>query len=74
MVQFHDPYVDSVELSGDRLRSVDLAEALPTADCVVVVTDHSTIDWDLVASRAPCIVDTRNALRGRAVVGRLWRL
>jgi UDP-N-acetyl-D-glucosamine dehydrogenase len=73
-VQFHDPFIDSLDLSGVRLCSVDLAEALPAADCVVVVTDHSNIDWDRVATQASCIVDTRNALRGRAVRGRLWRL
>jgi UDP-N-acetyl-D-glucosamine dehydrogenase len=73
-VLFHDPHIDSIELAGGRLFSVDLAQALPTADCVVVVTDHSRIDWDLVATEAACIVDARNALRGRAVRGRLWRL
>jgi UDP-N-acetyl-D-glucosamine dehydrogenase len=45
------------------LVAVDLAEALPRADCVVITTDHSSYDWETLASRARLIVDTRNALR-----------
>ena len=34
------------------------------ADCVVIVTDHSTLDYGKVAASAKLIVDTRNALKG----------
>ncbi len=73
-VRYHDPFIESVTLPGGTLRSVPLAESLGDADCVVVLTDHSVIDWDLVARGATPIVDTRNAMRGRDVRGRLWRL
>jgi UDP-N-acetyl-D-glucosamine dehydrogenase len=71
---YHDPHVESLQVGGRFLHSVDLAEGLQRADCTVVITDHSAIDWDLVAARASCVVDTRNVLRGRTVRGRLWRL
>lgn len=46
-----------------RLTSVDLDEALPEADCVIVTTDHSSYDWEAIARVARLIVDSRNALR-----------
>jgi UDP-N-acetyl-D-glucosamine dehydrogenase len=33
------------------------------ADCVVVVTDHSGVDYAAIVDRAKLIVDTRNALK-----------
>jgi len=37
---------------------------LQRADCVVIVTDHSQIDYRQVTRLAPLIIDTRNALNG----------
>ena len=34
------------------------------ADCVVVVTDHSSFDYAKLVDRAKLIVDSRNALKG----------
>lgn len=61
-VRFHDAHTDS---AGEPLRSIALTdEALNSADCVIIVTDHSEIDYKRVCSLAPLIVDTRNALNG----------
>ena len=32
-------------------------------DCVVIVTDHRTIDYDMLVAAAPLIIDTRNAIK-----------
>jgi UDP-N-acetyl-D-glucosamine dehydrogenase len=71
-VSYHDPFVAEVsfedahtEGSGAPLQSVELTdEALKQSDCVVIVTDHSPIDYERVTSLAKLIVDTRNALSG----------
>ena len=34
---------------------------LEEVDCVVIVTDHSSYDWERIADKARLIVDTRNA-------------
>jgi UDP-N-acetyl-D-glucosamine dehydrogenase len=60
-VDYHDPYVPSLRLGEGRRRSVPLEEA-HRYDCTVVVTDHSQVDYELLADRAPSVVDTRNAL------------
>lgn len=66
-VSYHDPYVGSLRREGIDLDSAPLTDAaLAAADCVVVVTDHSAFDWNHIGATARLIVDTRNALKGRA--------
>jgi UDP-N-acetyl-D-glucosamine dehydrogenase len=56
-----------VDEDGEHLHSVPLtAASVAKADCVVIVTDHSTIDYGLLAAHARCVVDTRNVLARRA--------
>ena len=63
-VSYHDPYVPSFEEDGHRFASVPLdAKTLAAADCVMIVTDHSSLDYELIRQHARSIVDTRNALR-----------
>ena len=66
-IAYHDPYVPAFRHDGFELASVDeLEPALGEADCVVIVTDHATYDWDEVRRLAPVVVDTRNALHNSA--------
>jgi UDP-N-acetyl-D-glucosamine dehydrogenase len=63
LVSYHDPYVPTLRADGIDLQSVPLgADALAAADCAIIVTDHSSVDYGLVARHARAIVDTRNAL------------
>lgn len=63
-VTYSDPYVPSVSLDSRRIESHPVEEMVPQADCVVIVTDHSAVDYGYVAREAKLIVDTRNALKG----------
>jgi UDP-N-acetyl-D-glucosamine dehydrogenase len=66
-VAYHDPHVARFTEDGHAFASVPLtAESLAAADCVIVVTDHTAIDFDLVRRHARVVVDTRNALRRTA--------
>jgi UDP-N-acetyl-D-glucosamine dehydrogenase len=63
-VSFHDPWVSAAELNGSTVRSSPLtAETLKQADGVVILTNHSKVDYDLILRHAPLIVDTRNQYR-----------
>src|SRR5437868_528983 len=70
--RYHDPFVARVSFDdahtqdgGDPLQSIPLTdEELRASDCVVIVTDHSQINYKRVTELAPLIVDTRNALNG----------
>ena len=63
-VRYHDPYVPEVDHDGPVRKSVPLSrEELRGADCVVIATDHSNLDYGLISKEARRVVDTRNALR-----------
>lgn len=62
-VAYHDPLVPECTAAGKTLRSQDLAQALGWADCVVIMTDHGSIDWNAVVAGARRVVDTRNATK-----------
>jgi UDP-N-acetyl-D-glucosamine dehydrogenase len=69
-VVYHDPYVPTFREDGIEHSSVELSDALlKRCDAVVIVTDHSSIDYQRLVNRASLIVDTRNATR-RATPGR----
>jgi UDP-N-acetyl-D-glucosamine dehydrogenase len=36
-------------------------EVIAGLDCVLIVTDHTRVDYDLVVEHARLVVDTRNA-------------
>lgn len=60
-VRFHDPHVPSIFHNGHALKSEpDAMEAVASADCVIVVTDHSVYDWPAIYRDARALVDTRN--------------
>ena len=64
-VEYHDPYVARVEVAGRLLTSVPLDDRrLAGADCVIIATDHTSVDYKRVVDLAPLVVDTRNATRG----------
>jgi len=62
-VTYHDPFIPALDEDGEHLESVPLTpEAVAASDCVVIVTDHSVLDWAMIRDRAPAIVDTRNVI------------
>ena len=63
-VTYTDPHVPSVKVDGEIKFSIDATEGLAHADCGVIITNHTTFDYDALLRAAPMIVDTRNALRG----------
>jgi UDP-N-acetyl-D-glucosamine dehydrogenase len=63
VVSFTDPYVHSLQSQNTVLESQDLLEGVRSADCVVIVTDHSNVDYSAVVEHSKIIVDTRNALK-----------
>jgi UDP-N-acetyl-D-glucosamine dehydrogenase len=62
-VSYHDPHVPCFREDGKEYRSVALTpQAVAAADCVMIVTDHSLIDYGMIRATAQLVVDTRNAL------------
>ncbi|MCL2818612.1 MAG: nucleotide sugar dehydrogenase, partial [Actinomycetia bacterium] len=66
-VRYHDPYVAHYIQSGKEVHSVPLSiEEVRAADCVLVLTGHSGVDYDMVRDNASLIFDTRNVYAGHA--------
>jgi UDP-N-acetyl-D-glucosamine dehydrogenase len=67
---YHDPFVPEVTFDhaytigdGEPLYSQELTDGLiREADCVIICTEHSGIDYHRVCENARLVVDTRNAL------------
>jgi len=63
-VVYHDPWVEKFSVRGADVPSVELtAEEIAASDAVLVITNHSNIDYHLVVRNAKLILDTRNALK-----------
>jgi len=61
-VEYHDPHVSQFREDGHEHKSVELTDnAISGADAVVIITDHSIVDYQRVVRLAGVIVDTRNA-------------
>ncbi|MDQ3424922.1 MAG: hypothetical protein M3435_01735, partial [Actinomycetota bacterium] len=58
-VAYHDPHVPSFRENGITMSSSPLDPA--SYDCVVVVTDHSGIDYERLVEDSKLVVDLRNA-------------
>jgi len=66
-VEYHDPWVKRFTEDGVERTSQPLTpELLSGVDCVMIVTDHTGLDWGLIKTHSATVVDTRNALRRRA--------
>ncbi|MGQ9488133.1 MAG: nucleotide sugar dehydrogenase [Armatimonadota bacterium] len=76
-VSYHDPYIPTLHVHDHvqlHLQSETLtAERLQQADCVVIVADHSSYDWGMIAENAKLIVDTRNAMKAFPLP-HIWKL
>jgi UDP-N-acetyl-D-glucosamine dehydrogenase len=63
-VSYADPFTPQLALDGHKLTAVTpTPEALAAADCVLILTNHSSFDYAAIADRASLVVDTRNALK-----------
>jgi UDP-N-acetyl-D-glucosamine dehydrogenase len=63
-VIYHDPHIAFVPFDSQIVKSENLdASLLKEVDCTVIVTDHSSYDWQFIVDHSRLIVDTRNATR-----------
>jgi UDP-N-acetyl-D-glucosamine dehydrogenase len=61
-VVFFDPYIES--LCGYPYERVGLdTDELSSCDCVLILADHSNVDYEKVVSDSDLVIDTRNATK-----------
>lgn len=63
-LRFHDPFVEEFGEDGLRYTTEALSdEIFAWADGVVIMTHHSTVDYEDLVKRAKVVIDTRNATK-----------
>jgi UDP-N-acetyl-D-mannosaminuronate dehydrogenase len=61
VVSYHDPYIPEIKNYTSAELSLDVIQAL---DIIIIATNHSTIDYDTLASYKKPILDTRHVYNG----------
>ncbi len=72
-VDYHDPFIPAVlpmrhfpKIAGRA--SVELTAAgIVSYDAVLIITDHDSLPYDLIAKNGRIVVDTRNAMKGQTI-------
>ncbi|MDT3699666.1 MAG: nucleotide sugar dehydrogenase [Thermincola sp.] len=66
-VQYYDPYIENFTLNGKVVKSASLSsEVISNTDLVVILVDHSIVNYKTVVDHAKIVYDTRNATEGIA--------
>jgi UDP-N-acetyl-D-glucosamine dehydrogenase len=74
-VNYHDPYVSELVYDDVKLKSQDLSDIhIKVADLVLILTNHSDINYESLANRAKLIFDTRNVLNSHKDKPNIHRL
>lgn len=63
-IALHDPFVPDLKVNRKKLKSSPLSGRLiERSDLVIILTDHSKVNYKLIAQKARVIIDTRNSLK-----------
>ena len=58
-ISYHDPYIKNAK----EIKYVELnKKSLSEADAILIITDHSDVDYEMVGKYANLIIDTRNVM------------
>ncbi len=64
-ISYHDSYIPECRLDEKPFKSLKLTPAeIKKADCVVILTGHTNVDYKEVVKNSKLVVDTRNATKG----------
>ncbi len=64
-ISYHDPYIPTTRVGKVDYHSVEniTPELLSSSDVVVITTDHSNFDYDMIVNHSKVVIDTRNACK-----------
>ena len=66
-IVYNDPFIPEIEIDGKMLNSKPLDKNLiKSADCVVILTNHSTYDYPMIAKEAKLLIDTRGVIKEKS--------
>jgi len=74
-VSYYDPLFPYLKINGINLKCAKFSkDTFKSADCVVIVTDHTKVDYGFIAENSKLIVDTRNILKNVEVRSNIIKL
>lgn len=75
-VFYNDPFIPEFSHNGMEYKSLDIDEiTLRDADIVLITTNHSEYDYQMIVDNSPILFDTKNAAKGiENVKGNLYKL
>jgi UDP-N-acetyl-D-glucosamine dehydrogenase len=63
-VQYHDPFVPSIAVDGERLTSLPLTEdSIRSAACTLILCPHHGIDYEAIRNHSRCVLDPTNTVQ-----------
>lgn len=64
VVSYNDPFIPEFKHAGKEYKSVEISkEVIAAADIVILTTDHSDYDYNMIVENAKIVLDTRNAAK-----------
>ena len=64
-ISYHDSFIPQCRLASKTFKSKKLTPTeIKKADCVIILTSHSNVDYNEVVNLSKLVVDTRNATKG----------
>jgi len=64
LVSYYDPYLPYLKIERINLKCLPFDKnSFKDSDCVVIVTDHSNVDYKFIADNSKLVVDTRNVMK-----------
>ncbi|MHB9155570.1 MAG: nucleotide sugar dehydrogenase [Endomicrobiales bacterium] len=63
-ISYFDPYVPEVRMDSRTFTSIKSLKDIGRYDAAVIITNHSSVDYRLMAKNARLIIDSRNATKG----------
>ncbi len=74
-ISYYDPFIPSLGVEGINLSSVRDLKDIKKYDAVVIITNHSAIDYEWVVKNSQLVIDSRNATKGlKAANGKVVKL
>jgi UDP-N-acetyl-D-glucosamine dehydrogenase len=68
LLEYHDPFIPYLDLYGIKDKSTKLTKAfLGKQDLVVIITDHSDVNYEMIADNAKRVFDTRNVFEAKGI-------
>ncbi len=64
-IDYYDPYIPKVNVNSNTINSISEinSSVIESYDIILITTDHSVFDFDMIAKSSKIVIDTRNSCK-----------